>query len=443
MLKRFSSTSHVVALSSMVAFATQVAFALLMLRLFTPQEVGEFSVISQIGFFWMTLALAQAPLGMLANQHLPAHIAAQHAWRASALRGLGLLPLAALAMWFSQLSLWPALLWVLLLAFCQMGWMLAQSFTLRAGSALQQAAVRVLPPLTAAASALTVELLGASMSWSGPTLLLSALLGYALGAAWLAFALLMRKDHAANYAMHSQTSVSPVSATDAEQTDTPKQSDPRSATLRMAHTLVDALIATAIIVVWQRMYGAEETGWMSALLRVLGFLPAVVHMAWAQVALVQGNQNHTAKAGWANPWWLGLGAFACVMVLGGACAIALYLQWLDTRWSGVWPYIAPLVLWQGCACLSAAFSYRPFQTESAITYSFACIALGILQAIFLLIPLGLDLRISAWQHITGFALSSCVGLLGLAVWMAGLPQASLLNLPQRPKFRSGKINGNN
>jgi hypothetical protein len=50
----------------MLAFATQVAFALLMLRWFTPQEVGEFSVISQIGFFWMTLALAQAPLGLLA-----------------------------------------------------------------------------------------------------------------------------------------------------------------------------------------------------------------------------------------------------------------------------------------------------------------------------------------------------------------------------------------
>ncbi|WP_158268135.1 hypothetical protein [Limnohabitans sp. Jir61] len=51
LFKRFSSTSRVVALSSAVAFATQVAFALLMLRLFSPQEVGEFSVISQIGFF--------------------------------------------------------------------------------------------------------------------------------------------------------------------------------------------------------------------------------------------------------------------------------------------------------------------------------------------------------------------------------------------------------
>jgi uncharacterized membrane protein YqaE (UPF0057 family) len=28
---------------------------------------------------------------------------------------------------------------------------------------------------------------------------------------------------------------------------------------------------------------------MSALLRVLGFLPAVVHMAWAQVALAQSH----------------------------------------------------------------------------------------------------------------------------------------------------------
>ena len=149
-LFRLPRASHTVALASLVAFATQVAFALLMLRLFTPQEVGEFSVISQIGFFWMTLALAQAPLGMLANQYLPAHIAARQAWRASALRGAGLLPVAALAVWFSQLAMWPALLWALLLAFCQMGWMLAQSLTLRVGSAWQQAAVRVLPPVTAA-----------------------------------------------------------------------------------------------------------------------------------------------------------------------------------------------------------------------------------------------------------------------------------------------------
>jgi uncharacterized membrane protein YqaE (UPF0057 family) len=188
----------------------------------------------------------------------------------------------------------------------------------------------------------------------------------------------------------------------------------------MAHTLVDALLATAIIVVWQRLYGAEETGWMSALLRVLGFLPAVVHMAWAQVALAQGQHSHAGSTRKANPWWLGLGAFACVIVLGLICAVALYLEWLDPRWGGVWPYIAPLVLWQGSACLSAAFSHRPFQTQSASVYSWACMALGVLQALVLLVPMGLAQPISAEQHMAAFAWASSLGLLSLTVWMARL-----------------------
>ena len=398
------STSRVVALSSAMAFATQVAFALLMLRLFTPQEVGEFSVISQIGFFWMTLALAQSQLSLLANQHMHAHAAAQHAWRASALRGLALLPVAALAVWFSQLAMWSTLLWALLLAFCQMGWMLAQSFTLREGSAWQQAAVRVLPPVTAAATALTAALVGASVGWSGPTLVVSALLGYAVGAAWLVPALRTRLENISRV----------TSATN------PNQSDPRSATLRMAHTLIDALLATAIIVVWQRMYGAEETGWMSALLRVLGFLPALVHMAWAQVALAKGQHTDSRISAMASPWWLGLAAFAGVIVLGLSCAVALYQEWLDPRWSGVWPYIAPLVLWQGSACLSAAFSHRPFQTQSANSYSWACIVLGVLQSVVLLVPTGLAQPIDATQHMAAFGLVSGLGLLGLTVWMARL-----------------------
>jgi uncharacterized membrane protein YqaE (UPF0057 family) len=188
----------------------------------------------------------------------------------------------------------------------------------------------------------------------------------------------------------------------------------------MAHTLVDALLATAIIVVWQRLYGAEETGWMSALLRVLGFLPAVVHMAWAQVALAHGPQPHKPNTAWANPWWLGVGAFACVIALGLSCAVALYLEWLDPRWRGVWAYIAPLVLWQGSACLSAAFSHRPFQTQSANAYSWACMALGVLQAAVLLAPMGLAQSIGAEQHMAAFALVSSLGLLGLTVWMARL-----------------------
>jgi len=101
-----------------------------------------------------------------------------------------------------------------------------------------------------------------------------------------------------------------------------------------------------------------------------------------------------------------------------ACAMALYQEWLEPRWSGVWAYIAPLVLWQGCACLSAAFTHRPFQTQAANGYSWACIALGLLQALVLLAPIGLAQPVDAAQHMTAFAVVSGLGLLGLTVWMA-------------------------
>jgi uncharacterized membrane protein YqaE (UPF0057 family) len=424
--------SHTVALSSLVAFGTQIAFALLMLRLFTPQEVGEFSVLSQIGFFWMTLALAQAPLSLLANAHTPANQALRHAWRTSLLRGLLLLPFAALALWLSHLSLWPALLWVLLLAFFQMGNLLSQSYSLRAGSAWQQATVRVLPPFIAALTAALFALTTAWLTQVGtsqdmppasanlrdfPVLVIAAILGYAVGAAWLVPAFYQTSTSQAN--------------TKAQQSDT------RSTTLRMAHTLADALLATALVVVWQRLYGAQETGWMSALLRVLGFVPAVVHMAWAQVVLAQGPHDKqdieidasalsknllpaTGQRHHKAAVWLGLSAFSAVVVLGGVCALALNWQWLDPRWQGVWAYIVPLVLWQGCACLSAAFSHRPFQAHAAARYSWTCMGLALLQAVVLLAPLGFAHPMDAAQHMLAFALVSSLGLLGLTAWMARL-----------------------
>ena len=401
------SISRVVALSSAVAFATQVAFALLMLHWFTPQEVGEFSVISQIGFFWMTLALAQTPLSILANRHLPAHVAAQHAWRSSLMRAMGLLPLAALAVWLSHLSLWPALLWTLFLAVCQMGWMLAQSWTLRTGHGWQQAAIRVLPPLTAACTAGVGVALASVFGWSGSVLLGSALLGYAAGAVWLAPAL----RYGSSTALADSAGANHSGIRDSE------PSDPRSASLRMAHTLVDALLATAIVLVWQRLYGAQETGYLTALLRVLGFVPAVVHMAWAQVALAQNSVrgNHLA-----TPGWLGLSAFACVVGLGAVAALALHMSWLDERWSGLWPYIVPLVLWQGSACLSAAFSHRPFQTKAAGSYSWLCMGVAALQAVALLAPLVLVRSLDIASHLLTFVTFSGFGLLGLTAWMARL-----------------------
>jgi bacteriorhodopsin len=86
----------------------------------------------------------------------------------------------------------------------------------------------------------------------------------------------------------------------------------------------------------------------------------------------------------------------------------------------VWPYIAPLVLWQGSACLSAAFSHRPFQTQSASAYSWACIALGLLQAVVLFAPMGLTQPNEAVSHMATFAFVSSLGLLGLTAWMARL-----------------------
>jgi hypothetical protein len=47
-------------------------------------------------------------------------------------------------------------------------------------------------------------------------------------------------------------------------------------------------------------------------------------------------------------------------------------------------------------------------------------ALGVLQALVLLVPMGLAQPISAEQHMAAFAWASSLGLLSLTVWMARL-----------------------
>ena len=49
-----------IALASAASLCAQALFGLLMLRLFSPADVGRFTVVGQIGFFWMTLALRRA-----------------------------------------------------------------------------------------------------------------------------------------------------------------------------------------------------------------------------------------------------------------------------------------------------------------------------------------------------------------------------------------------
>ncbi len=385
-------TSNIVALSSAVAFALQTTLALLMLRYFSPEEVGIFSVISQIGFFWTTLALAQAPLQLLANHEVSVLDDARRAWYSSMLRFVFLLPVVASAIWWSGLPFVITLLWAIFLSLCQLTWMLAQSMRLRMKGAWSLAGVRVLPPLMA----LLVTVLAIFMQCSGSSLLFAALTGYASGAAWFLPSL-----HSARQA-HLTPSL---------QTFHPISGDDRSTTLRMAHTLVDALLATELFMVWQRLYGAEETGLMAAPLRVMGFLPAVLHMAWTQVLLAQPQQGR------ANPLFVGLGGFACVALMGAACVFALEMGWLDSQWQGVRPYVLPLVFWQGSACVVAAFSYLAFQRFDARTYSWICIGLASLQGIFLLGLALIGERLPADSCFNWFAALSAIGLLGLSIWL--------------------------
>ncbi len=393
-------TSKIVALSSAVAFALQIALALLMLRYFSPEEVGVFSVISQIGFFWSTLALAQSPLHLLANHGASVFDDARQAWVSSLKRFLWLLPVAALAVWWSSLSFVNALLWALLMSLCQLSWILAQSMRLRMVGVWENAGVRVMPPLMA----LLVAFLAVIMQWSGSALLAAALIGYAAGAALLFPALLSSGQTPQNSSTDSFASTS---------------ADDRSATLLMAHTILDALLATAIVVVWLRMYGAHEIGWMAAPLRVMGFVPALVHMAWAQVILAQPQHARS------NPLWVGLAGFACVVLLGGACAFVLKMGWLGAQWEGVRPYLLPLVLWQGSACMVAAFSHLPFQRRNAQHYSWICIGVACLQGSVLLIPTLHMFAPTAPVHFLIFGLVSAVALLAMTFFINNIAEEDI------------------
>jgi len=297
-----------------------------------------------------------------------------------------------LAIWWSGLPFVITLLWAIFLSLCQLTWMLAQSMRLRLKGAWSLVGVRVFPPLMA----LLVTVLAILMQCSGSSLLVAALTGYASGAAWF---------------LPSLYSARQPHLTPSHQTFIPTSGDDRSTTLRMAHTLVDALIATGLFMVWQRLYGAGETGLMAAPLRVMGFVPAVLHMAWAQVLLAQPQQGRT------NHLFAGLGGFACVALMGAACVFALERGWLDSQWQGVRPYVLPLVFWQGSACVVAAFSYLAFQRFDARTYSWICIGLASLQGIFLLGLALIGERQPADSCFNWFAVSSAIGLLGLSIWL--------------------------
>ena len=388
-----------VALASAVSLGAQVLFSLLMLRLFTPQAVGEFSVVSQIAFFWMTLALAQSPIKLLADVHRPPVQALRAALRASLLRLVCLLPLIWLWVLFSGLSqAGQVLAWAALLTVLQLGWYLAQPFTLRLASVRSTALARALPPVVALGVA---GVLASLWPQAGSvSLMLAAAAGYAAGAAWLIPA-------------RKAVPFDPAGATDVPVVST--QADNRSATLRLVHTAADALTGTAIILLWQRSHGAAEAGYLAVLLRILGFVPTLIHAAWAQVLLAQGERRQT------SPLWVGLGGVMLTGLFGLACVLAVKMQWFNASWAGLLPIVSPIVLWQAGACLLAAGSHLPFQQGRASAFSYAAIGFDATQLLVLLAPLALGLSLTAVAQAWWLGGVSTLGLLALTWFVVRRP----------------------
>lgn len=387
------------AVGSLVSLAAQALMALLLLRLFDPAAVGVFSLVAQTAFGWATLALAQSPLSLLANQHLSAVPAARQAWRASLRRWLWLSPLALLALaWATaqrDTASAPALpslaLWAALTALAQMGWLLAQSLALRMQSPASIATVRLLPPVLAALwVGLGVWLLEAAGSaW----LLSAACAGYIAGALWLHPLWTSREDE-------------PPPST------TPVAGDGRSERLKLLHTASDVLVATALAAHWAALYGAAQAGCLLVLLRVFGFVPALVGSAWAQVVLSRPLAQRPSSALAALAGLLGVGLLAL------ALGLALQQAWLASSWLQLKSYLMPLALWQGAACLSAAAAHRPFQHGRARAYTAQCLIINAGQAMLLLLPpwWGWDLPAHLWSLCAGLSLA----LAAQALWSARL-----------------------
>jgi len=371
MTLRLPSSTLFAALGSVVSLGAQALMAVFLLKLFDATAVGRFSVVSQIAFGWATLALAQSPLSLLANRHTNGHKAAAQAWQQSAWRMLWLSPWALLALWWSQSHStahagdWRTLVpWAMAIAVLQMSWLLAQSLTLRMQATASVAWVRLLPPVLAALIAwLGAAALGQTDSH---TLLLSALLGYGAGALWMLPAL--RHDDA--------TTDTP--------TDAPRQSNPgdaRSTRLKLLHTLSDVAVSAFLAVQWQALYGTAEAGMLLVLLRVFGFVPGLVHSAWAQVAMGHGQAERRTS------FTLAMLACAVIACIAALIALALSWGWLQASWQGLAAYLWPLALWQMAASTMAAHAHLPFAHGRAVLFSRQCMAINLALLVLLCLPL--------------------------------------------------------
>lgn len=390
--------SATLAMASLVSLGAQALMGVAMLHFFSPEATGRFAVIAQVAFFWVTLALAQGPLTFLADVQQPPGQALRAVLRASLARWGLLLPLVGAAVWLGAMAQPLAVLgWAALLALLQMLWYLAQPWALRTARPTSAALARALPPLLALALAAGWSALHGGDGASG--LLVAAAGGYALGALWL--------WPAKRHTQGSAPAVLPAA-------QAPRQGDRRSAWLRMAHTTMDAVAGTALLLIWQRLHGVAEASYLAVLLRLLGFVPTIVHAAWAQVLLARRETAQVRSVA------IGLGAALATGLVGLAGAALLDMGLLANGWRGLQPYLLPLVLWQSSACLFAALSHRPFQQGRERRYSHLAIAFDALQLLVLTLPL---LGAAVWsttEHLWWLAGVSSTGLLALSLWMAGI-----------------------
>ena len=387
------------AAGSVGSLLAQALLALFLLRLFEPAAVGLYAVVAQIAFGWATLALAQSPLSLLANSQQSALAAGRQAWRQSVTRWLLLAPLAIAAVLWSQAAgagpgPMPLAFWTAGIALAQLSALLAQSLALRVHGPRSVAAVRLLPAwlaaIAAGLSALLWQATGAS------SLLGAALLGYLAGALWL-WPLLQR---------HREDAPVTSAAGPADSVDT------RSERLKFVHTLSDVLVATLLASHWARLHGAAEAACLLLLLRLLGFVPALVSSAWAQVVLSRPRAQRPGS--WAAVLLAALG----LGLLAAALWLALHTGSLPSAWQGLQGYLWPVLLWQLAASAMAALSHRPFRFGQARRYTWQCLAINAGQALLVLAPPLWGWGLSAQLWALSLWLTVALGL--QALWAARL-----------------------
>lgn len=369
LLAKIPSSSAPLALANISAFGIQGLFAILLLGLFSPVQVAVYFVISQIAFFWNALALAQSTTTLLANRHTDLPQATRQAFGKSVLRMLLMLPGAGLAIWLSKLQ--PSLTylaWALAIALSQMAWYLAQAYLLRADTARQSAMARVLPPLIAA----LLTSIGQWLRWDGPILLISALAGFAAGSLWLKGAFTNK------HTTHNTATADPRPST---------QKDDRSTLLRLSQTLIDGLFFTGLAIVWLNAYGPEHAGWLLTLMRLMGFIPSLVHTAWQQVILANPEQKQMRGL------WVAMASSSIVVSLGLLINGLVHWSILPTRWHGLTDYWLPMVIWHMGGCWAATFGHLSFAKGLAVKFSklgitTQLIGIGILITPWLGLPLG-------------------------------------------------------